>query len=466
MTNTIKDFTLIVRNYLDVQLNRVRQGLNPEWKSPKTGMITDRVSIRTFFYICRQEFFDTHPGEIEIDIGKGRTDQEVQMVNIIKQYLDKFKSEFNLLHWVNVRDLLGIDAKERAVEYKHTETTPTLFEEGEIVEVVEKNSFSIIAEKELIASKIHQELNSLGYHSNLIVLEGFSVRNVIKALQEIKKQQEVLTTQNFYVLLLHDYDISGLQIIGSAKTIYPNIIDIGVNDEFLQTSKINLNDVKESWNPGKRLISWLKKQNLPNFKYLFLESNRVEIDPVFWNYGLSPFIQYIESQIKLHCKFWNLNRIDVVPIYDWYVEGERPDDWEEEISIGLGLTKIRNLIDLNTTKPFEEKLSEIEVPELKNEEFKELRQNMIEGNKFYDGNILEAGEHIEKQEELLQEKLNEENEEVVKGRNRAKENYEKINKEWEEFDEKVCNKIRESESFKIFMEDAKKVVEQMLKESD
>ena len=169
------------------------------------------------------------------------------------------------------------------------------------------------------------------------ILVGHSQSDVQEAVLQVKEDLEG-DQENFYILILHDYDLDGVRIYFTLKQRYNAVIDVGVNGEFLQW--IKKHGDSDARLTEEKLLNKKFRRNLrdcminsseyteADFDYLqgkpfevvergkpktHWEGKRIEIDAIHAQYGIKPFIDYILYKISKDCRIWDLGRIGVEP---------------------------------------------------------------------------------------------------------------------------------------------------------
>lgn len=303
----------------------------------KSGASPPFTDLRHFFYECRNKFLRENPSLSEVDSKAKNVYGDWE--KIIKKWCKKQAEnlEFTEDLWWRVREKLNIWAEGKAV--CEGETEKFLIDRTTRHRITKGCSFVLVCEKKTVSKELLENLQQEGYKINLVAVGGNNPSDVqegiIRIAEEITEQED----PNFYVLSLHDYDLSGVQMFFTLAKRYNRVIDAGVSPQFMEylKSHVGFNErlvvekVKNKCNHNhlKNLVGESEGYYPENFQWLQGEQvsekewvgRRIEIDAVHVEYGIKPFIDYIKHQIEKYCEYWDLTRIGVEEF-----ELEEPDN--------------------------------------------------------------------------------------------------------------------------------------------
>lgn len=458
------------------------------YKEGNTPPFTD---IRHFFYECRNKFLRQNPQFDEID--STSKFPYIDWQKTVNSWCAKKCKELNIeddLYW-RVREELNIWAEGRAVV--EGEVGKFLVDKDTREKVGKKCSFILCCEKKTVSKELLNEMQDIGYKLNLISTAGHSTSDVQEAILEISESLDK-DNQNFYILVLHDYDLAGVQIYFTLAKRHPQVIDCGINQEFLDhiQSNIGLNArFVEETVVNKQFYAQLKdaietntEYNLDDFDYLQGEKiekkrwigKRIEIDAVHVEHGIQPFIKYIFHQIKRYCKCWDLSRIGVEeyelekPTNEYY---KRID--ELEIEVGREYGRVLDKLSQNRSEILEYIKGVLKTPE----EYIKHREKYLgkrvkrtyrysstdEEFRYEIRDIIGVDELKEDYEEHIEKDWREDYEDDLDELNALVENYcgdiltaeEELEEQFTELQEKVKNVAEEDENLEDFEEELETV---------
>lgn len=369
-----------------------RRLLQQRLKTVQTGGVPTWTDLRHFFYECRLIFLRENPTLSEPDSTARYLYGDWEKT--IKYWCIRKAESLGItkdLYW-RVRESLKIFPEGRSV--CEGEAGSFLITNQNRARVGEQCSFILLCEKKTVSNELLDRLQRLGYKVNLVSTGGMSPSDVQEAVLQIT--EELPEEADFYFLMLHDYDLSGVQIYFNLMNRCSSIIDVGVNRQFIEFLKSNIGFderlivEKVKYKNFQRKLKEVIGENdqgytLEDFDWLMGEKvgernwqgKRIEIDAVHVEYGIEPFIEYIQEQIQEHCKCWDLTRIGIGD-YE-LIEPPNPykeaiDSFEHEVSGAYGLKQLelnknRRAID---TRLFNA---------LFNEELRQLKQTFLNGQK-------------------------------------------------------------------------------------
>lgn len=371
----------VTRRLLQQRLNTVQTGGVPTW-----------TDLRHFFYECRLVFLRENPTLSEPD-SKAQNlyaDWEKVIKNWCIGAAESLEIEKDL-YW-RVRESLNIWPEGKSV--CEGEAGSFLVTKQNRAKVGEKCSFILLCEKKTVSNELLERLQRLGYKVNLVATGGFSPSDVQEAVLQIT--DTLPEEADFYILMLHDYDLAGVQIYFNLAKRYSSIIDVGVNKQFIEFLKSNVGfderlivEKVKNKNFQQKFKEAIERDEqgytLEDFDWLMGEKvgernwqgKRIEIDAVHVEHGIEPFVEYIQEQIQEHCKCWDLTRIGIGD-YE-LIEPSNPykeaiDSFEHEVSEAYGLKQLelnrnRRLIDAKIFNA------------LFNEELRQLKHTFLNGQK-------------------------------------------------------------------------------------
>ncbi|TET28336.1 MAG: hypothetical protein E3J73_01075 [Candidatus Bathyarchaeum sp.] len=298
-----------------------------------SGKPNKETDIRHFFYECRNKYLRENPDRSEVDSNSKKDRVYGDWQKCMKEWCKKHAEELGFTPdlWWRVREKLNIWAEGRAI--CEGEMEKFLIDRETRHQITQGSSFVLLCEKKTVSKELLKNLQQLGYRINLVSTGGNNPSDVQESIIKIAEDLAEQEDTNFYVLALHDYDISGVQIFFTLAKRYNQVIDIGVNGEFIKylKSTVGLNErlvvekVKNKCNHDhlKKLIAESEGYSPENFRWLQGEQvsekewvgRRIEIDAVHVEYGIQPFIDFIQHQLEEYCKYWDLTRIGVEEFY-------------------------------------------------------------------------------------------------------------------------------------------------------
>lgn len=328
------------RRLLNVRLDQLRQGTTPKWSD-----------IRHFFYECRNKFLRENPSLLEPDTDSTNpySDWQGTMNNWCAEHCEEF-GILPDLYW-RLRELLNIWPESRAICVG--EEGGFLINSENRVKVSEGVSFILVCEKKTVTRELLDTLQGEGYKLKIVATGGHSVSDVQEVVLQIRESIDS-DIENFYCVILHDYDLDGVKIYYKLKDRYKGVLDVGVNGDFIQYLKKrgNFNPrLVEEQKLNKNYQGELRERmlqsddySLEDFDYLqgqpfqttyrgqpknHWRGKRIEIDAIHVEYGIQPFVDYILEKIQTECKVWDLSRIGVS---EFELE-EPPDHYQDTIDV-------------------------------------------------------------------------------------------------------------------------------------
>ncbi len=171
-------------------------------------------------------------------------------VPAIRDYCKEIQEKVGVPYWAYVYDLLMIKSKARATLYEEIDK-PVGIDKDTLKNYTDTPFFLILCEKEDTITAFLKELLKKGYnmeHFYCLNLGGESPTNAIRLLREY------CNIKNFHCFVLHDMDISGLEIFFDMRR-HIKCKSIGVNPEFLEFCGYDFDELCENYktNDGKKL---------------------------------------------------------------------------------------------------------------------------------------------------------------------------------------------------------------------
>lgn len=321
-------FYVLTRRLLEERLELLRKGETPS-----------ETTIRHFFYECRVTYLRENPERLEIDSNSKNPYADWQGTTV-KNWCQKNSEEFDIppeLYW-RLREKLNIWPEAKAT--CEDEEGLFLINRETRKRVSKGCSFILVCEKKTVSREILDRLRGEGYSLKIVATGGHNPADVQEVVMQLG--EELGKEPNFYILILHDFDLDGVKILFNLKERYHGVIDIGVNNSFIQhlvkqggfeqrlveEKKLNKNHQGEL----KEKILESDDYDLEDFDYLQgkkigkkrWEGKRIEIDAVHVEYGIQPFIDYIMKKIQEECRIWDLSRIGITE--HWLEEPENQYD--------------------------------------------------------------------------------------------------------------------------------------------
>ncbi len=306
-------FYAIMADKLDKRLDLVSQGIVP--------LFTDQ---RNFFYDCRTTLLNT-TNLNEIDT-KVKSNKQMAFTGAISDWckLKCIELGMDVNRWWIIRDKLNINASGKAV--CQGEIEKYLVDYTNRDKMASGCSFILICEKTKVGLDLLKALKEKGYKVNLVITGGLTScdakESIIQAVEGLEEKAE-----NFYILILHDYDLAGIEIFANLHQYHNRIIDVGMNESFIRFLKN-----RGTYNPRLVEERCLNKKFMGHtqefiktykyglgYSFDYLQGvqqkekewlgHRIEIDAVEVSYGIEPFVEYIEKCIEN--KKWDLTRIGI-----------------------------------------------------------------------------------------------------------------------------------------------------------
>lgn len=314
------------RSILQERLELLRKETTPPW-----------TDIRHFFYNCRFTFLAKYK-DLEEPDSESKTLYADWQGNCMGNWLKDHCEEFDIppeLYW-RLREKLNIWPEGKATCEGRADKF--LIEKKTRGKVTSGVSFILICEKKTISRELLEVLQGEGYKLNIVSTGGHSPSDVQEVVLQIAEEMSENEDATFYILVLHDFDRDGIHIYFTLKERYPGVIDIGLNQEFIQYL-ISLGDfelrlVQEkvlNRNYRTELEKKIKKSDeysMEDFDFIqgeafetiirgkpktYYHGKRIELDLIHTQYGIQPFIDYTMKKILKECKIWDLKRIGVTP---------------------------------------------------------------------------------------------------------------------------------------------------------
>ena len=327
------------------------------------------TDIRHWFYDLRVGFLKEHIDYPSVTYGSDCETFYVQWSSALINFCTYHCKEFGIpkSRWWLIRDLMNIHPEARAT--CQSENGDFMIDWLTRGKVAVGSSFIVVCEKKTVSRELCKALRDRGYKVTFISSGGKTPADVTEA---VTQAMEGLEKQNYYVLFLHDFDLAGVQMIYTLRESCPNVIDVGVNRVFLKTLgeidprlceeqvlnkdffgklecqicgiKCPQNNDHKDYTPENceavRGSKYLQpaEYSQEDFRYLQGEPHqvikcnkkgevvinkkgettikteysgkRIEIDAIHVQYGIQPFVDYIESRLAdIH--YWDLTRINI-----------------------------------------------------------------------------------------------------------------------------------------------------------
>jgi hypothetical protein len=442
--NKLKFYTF-TRNILSERLQQIRDGLEPP-----------RTDIRHFFYEVRNKFLRENPDYPTVEHGSKTKTFYQDWSTVIKVFCIQHCEEFEIKpnRWWLLRDRLNILAKGKAI--CEGEKGDFIIDYTTRQRVAEDCSFILICEKATVSEELSKALHEKGYKLSLISSGGYDPADV---KESVIQAIEILDVPNFFILHLHDYDLAGVEMNFTLKNHYSNVIDVGINPHFLKhLGTVDTRLVEEQALNKKFMKSLQEKFGIcnmiqtpytaENFNYLQGEhrsrkewmGKRIEIDAIHVQYGIKPFVDYIESLLE-NITCWDLTRIGMVEQelyepdnqYDYLMsekESEVRKAYNEKLSaLSKNYNRILDVVKYTLTQPtdysdlrskyfdgedalrsitpLEKEYREQVERTWKPEYQRELDERVNDKLEYWDGNVSTAGHDINDIVEEIQSRLNE-----------------------------------------------------------
>lgn len=163
----------------------------------------------------------------------------------MRNYCRDIQEKVGVPYWGYVYDTLKIKAKARATIYEEDKDIEGLWkpiglDKDTLVKYTNAPFFLVLCEKEGVITAFLKELLERGYNKDYfycINTGGEASSNAIRLIREY------IPIKNFHCFVLHDMDMSGLEIFFDMKRHF-NCKSIGVNPDFLKHSKYDIKELK------------------------------------------------------------------------------------------------------------------------------------------------------------------------------------------------------------------------------
>lgn len=381
------------------------------------------LSIKMFFYEAIKEFYKKHNNLDDLDISPdydldGQLRYFNRMItlwiqNKIKKIKDKrLEKEVTqnnkidpdiLKYWSIFRRELQLITIQRANLLGHSGDS---FLESNITKVRTEASILILAEREILAQKIQEELKNQNYTVNIITtgMDITKVAEVIETLILLNEDQKY--NERLLVLFLHDYDIYNIIKLINLQEYYPKLVSCGINPEMISEYNIDYKKIQEPYSHKKiphkfkigirtiektKYKNWIQQYNIKN--------KRIDVEKLYIYYGIDYFIKYIKNIIN-QVNNWNLLRIENELTFSNLPNQIKELEQEFYSLWNLLIQKIKT--KTKWTNPIKKRSNEIQIL-LKNykgsldegikkiEEYRTELQNLINS----DNNIIKCSNQIE-----------------------------------------------------------------------
>lgn len=278
-------------------------------------------------------------------------------VKAIKEYCKSIQEKVGMPYWGYVFDILKLKSKARANVYEKDKEEdmyiPIGLDKDTLKRYTDAPFFLILCEKEDTITAFLKEIIEKGYNEDYFYclnLGGEASTNAIRLLREY------LNIRNFHCFILHDMDISGLEIFFDMKRHF-NCKSIGVNPEFLEYCEYEFNQLCENYKnkKGKTLERVSKKMEVKVHTILNeldipveeketynnwiemcikkrIELNSITAHKIESNPSVSKVSDFIDYFIHIiETSTWNLNRLRPL---------KKEGDWDNYWTIKTRLDKL------------------------------------------------------------------------------------------------------------------------------
>ena len=323
-----------LRKLLDERLDQLRSGETPRF-----------TDVRHLFYETRNRFLRENPDFDEPDSRAKQlySDFGGQITNYLQDHCEEFGIS-PTTPWL-LRDKMQIYAQGTSI-CQSSSGESVLMDYRNRKQHSENCSFILVCEKATIIKELVEALREKDYVFKVVGTGGFTPNDVKEAIIQSNKE-------HFYIFHLHDYDLEGYKIYFDLKQHFQQILDVGVNQEFLSFLK-DVQDLEyrylEETNIHRKQYSKLREivvnQIYPDTPftledYEYLEGSegvdskgkrvwigkRMELDAIHVEHGITPFVEYLLQIIEDKCDAWNLRNIG----FEDYVLEEPPNHYENAI---------------------------------------------------------------------------------------------------------------------------------------
>lgn len=365
-------------------------------------------------------------------------------VKAITLYCETIQEEVDVPYWGYVLDVLKIKSKARATVYEEDDKIkglwkPVGLDKDTLVNYINAPFFLIYCEKEDTITAFLKELLRRGYNKEYFYclnLGGEASTNAIRLLREY------LNIKNFHCFVLHDIDLSGLEIFFDIRKHF-NCKSIGVNPDFLEYSGYDFDELSEGYKSEKsrkmvekrtytifneldisieereKYLSWIEKCIEKRIELNSITAHKIESDP-----SVSKVNDFVDYFIHiLEETPWNLNNLRVL---------KKKGDWDDFWTIKTKIRRVSVYPDL--ISEFDKDIVEDKI----NEEYKDYFDVITEIS-----NVITT--NTETIEEKLEDLTNTEKEVIDNVIDEIKEEYPKIFEgiDWSEvLQNKYPNKVK------------------------
>ncbi|MBA7467090.1 hypothetical protein ES707_02286 [subsurface metagenome] len=251
-------------------------------------------------------------------------------VKAIKLYCETIQEEVDVPYWGYVLDVLKIKSKARATIYEEDDKIEGLWksvglDKDTLENYTDAPFFLIYCEKEDTITAFLKELLRRGYNKEYFYclnLGGEATTNAIRLLREY------LNIKNFHCFVLHDIDLSGLEIFFDIRKHF-NCKSIGVNPEFLEYSGYDFDELSEGYKSEasrkmvekktytvfneldisieerEKYLSWIERCSEKRIELNSITAHKIESDPSVSK--VNDFVDYFIHVLEETP--WNLNNL-------------------------------------------------------------------------------------------------------------------------------------------------------------
>ncbi|KKK45916.1 MAG: hypothetical protein Lokiarch_05850 [Candidatus Lokiarchaeum sp. GC14_75] len=292
-------------------------------------------------------------------------------VKAITDYCKKIKEIVGVPYWAYVFDILKIKSKARATIYDEIDLqwVSIGLDKDTLKNYTDAPFFLILCEKEGVITAFLKEIVKKGYNKDYFYclnLGGEASSNAIRLIREY------VPIKNFHCYVLHDIDMSGLEIFFDMKRHF-NCKSIGVNPEFLEYHGYDFNQLCEKYKTveGKKLervpkilegktrsifneldISVEEKETYNNWIEMCIEkrielnsitARKIESDP-----SVSKAIDFVDYFIHiLKQEKWDLTRVRKLETEGYcQIRIEEKEEYQTTITTGNKAWTIKPELDI------------------------------------------------------------------------------------------------------------------------
>lgn len=299
-------FRRVCEHWFDDRREKIDRGERIRWRGLRDSS----------FYVCQARFKHAYylfTGEQITRLPYPDDDKAYKAYHddILKGWCYKRMDDYGFDLWGQMRDYIKIEARQfmETMGYSgNLVVNPRLeLDDGTLPyeKIKDEGAVLLFVEKGDSGRFIAEELVRRGYKVNVFLSQGLERCNGQLLLWELNERIE--NGESLPVFSIHDGDIGGFKIYLFLKSLCPSILDIGINDEFLDYTGFNFDMIAEHYESEENAITYLKNEGFWDRwieKYI---DKRIELPAFIEAHGVIPIVDFIEHKLK--GQMFDLDRI-------------------------------------------------------------------------------------------------------------------------------------------------------------